>query len=57
MISGRRIYWGLTKGQDYLDALFYARLSQIVVSQQEKAIARIKLNSTDVALQTKPLYR
>jgi len=57
MISGRRIYWGLTKGQDYLDALFYARLSQIVVSQQEKAIARIKLNSADVALQTKPLYR
>jgi phosphate transport system substrate-binding protein len=50
------IHWDLTRGQDYLNTLSYARLPQAVVAQEEKAVARIKLNSTDVALQTQPLH-
>jgi len=50
------IHWGLNKGQDYLDALSYARLPEAVVAREEKAIAQIKVKSTDVAFRTKVLY-
>ena len=33
--------WGLTKGQDYLEALSYARLPNAVIAMEEKAIDKI----------------
>jgi phosphate transport system substrate-binding protein len=34
--------WGLTKGQDYLEALSYARLPDAVIAKEEEAIVKIK---------------
>ncbi|MGO9607582.1 MAG: phosphate ABC transporter substrate-binding protein PstS [Candidatus Binataceae bacterium] len=34
--------WGLTKGQDYLEALSYARLPDAVIAKEEKAIVEIR---------------
>jgi phosphate transport system substrate-binding protein len=51
------IRWGLSKGQDYLEALSYARLPEAVVAREERAIAQIKPKSTDVASRTKMLYQ
>jgi phosphate transport system substrate-binding protein len=42
--------WGLTKGQDYLEALNYARLPSAIISQELSAIDRIKAKS-DLAAQ------
>ncbi len=42
--------WGLTKGQDYLEALSYARLPRAVIAKEEKAIARIKASSAAEAI-------
>jgi phosphate transport system substrate-binding protein len=36
------IRWGLTKGQDLLEALDYARLPAPVIAKEEAAISRIK---------------
>jgi phosphate transport system substrate-binding protein len=36
------LQWGLTKGQDYLEPLSYARLPGAVVAREERAIDRIK---------------
>lgn len=41
--------WGLTKGQDYLEPLSYARLPSAVIAQEEKAIDKIRLTSADTA--------
>jgi hypothetical protein len=43
------LQWGLTKGQDYLEPLSYARLPGAVILKEEKAIAKIKGESTNVA--------
>lgn len=43
------IQWGLTKGQDYLEPLSYARLPGAVIAAEEKALARIKLSSGNEA--------
>jgi hypothetical protein len=40
---------GLTKGQDYLEPLSYARLPTAVVPKEEKAMAKINSASTIVA--------
>ena len=45
----RFLHWGLTKGQDYLEPLSYARLPSAVIVKEEKAIAKIKSESTNVA--------
>lgn len=37
--------WGLTKGQDYLEALSYARLPNAIIAKEEKALAKIKSSS------------
>ena len=34
--------WAITSGQSYVEALQYAKLPQLVVAQEEKAIARIQ---------------
>jgi phosphate transport system substrate-binding protein len=34
--------WGLSKGQDLLEPLSYARLPDAVVAKEDKAIAKIK---------------
>jgi len=36
------IRWGVTDGQNYLEALSYARLPSPVVTREEKALAKIK---------------
>ena len=36
------LQWGLTKGQDYLEPLSYARLPNTVIAKEEKAISKIK---------------
>jgi hypothetical protein len=41
--------WGLTKGQDYLEPLSYARLPNAVIAMEEAAIRKIKSRSTDAA--------
>lgn len=41
--------WGLTKGQDYLEPLSYARLPGAIIAREEKAIDKIKLTSADTA--------
>jgi hypothetical protein len=43
------IRWGLTEGQDRLEALSYARLPSGVVSREEKALANIKLTGTSAS--------
>ncbi len=37
--------WGLTKGQDYLEALSYARLPSAVIAKELKAIDNVKASS------------
>ncbi len=49
--------WGLTKGQDYLEALSYARLPRAVIAKEEKAIASIKASSAAEAKSTAPRLR
>ncbi|MGO9604001.1 MAG: phosphate ABC transporter substrate-binding protein PstS [Candidatus Binataceae bacterium] len=39
--------WGLTKGQDYLEELSYARLPSAVIAMEEKAIDKIKASSRE----------
>jgi phosphate transport system substrate-binding protein len=34
--------WGLTKGQDYLEALSYARLPAEVIAKEERALSKIR---------------
>ncbi len=34
--------WGLTKGQDYLEPLSYARLPPAVIAKEERALSKIK---------------
>jgi phosphate transport system substrate-binding protein len=34
--------WGLTKGQDYLEPLSYARLPAAVIAKEERALSKIK---------------
>ncbi len=36
------IRWGLTEGQEQLEALFYARLPGAVITKEEKALDKIK---------------
>ena len=36
------LQWGLTKGQDYLEPLSYARLPNAVIAKEVKAISKIK---------------
>ncbi len=43
--------WSLTKGQDYLEPLSYARLPSAVIVKEEKAIDRIKSSSGREAAQ------
>jgi phosphate transport system substrate-binding protein len=43
------LQWGLTKGQDYLEPLSYARLPGPVIAAEEKALAEIKLSSASQA--------
>ena len=43
------LQWGLTKGQDYLEPLSYARLPSAIVARELQAIAKIKSSSADVA--------
>jgi phosphate transport system substrate-binding protein len=50
------IQWGLTKGQDYLESLSYARLPSVVIAREQKAIANIKLKATDVAARESKAY-
>ena len=45
--------WGLTKGQDYLEPLSYARLPSPIVARELKALANIKSSSTTAASQDK----
>jgi len=45
------LQWGLTKGQDYLEPLSYARLPGAVIAKEEKAIGRIKSSSGSEAIQ------
>ncbi len=47
----RFLQWGLTKGQDYLEPLSYARLPSAVIAREEKAIDRIKSSNGNVATQ------
>jgi hypothetical protein len=47
--------WGLTKGQDYLEPLSYARLPDAVIAREQKALANIKLSSATEASQQMPL--
>src|SRR5580700_10055464 len=47
----RFLQWSLTKGQDYLEALSYARLPRAVIAREEKAIDRIKSSSGSEATQ------
>ncbi len=39
------LQWGLTKGQDYLEPLSYARLPGAVIAREQKALDEIKLSS------------
>jgi phosphate transport system substrate-binding protein len=39
------LQWGLTKGQDYLEPLSYARLPASVIAMEEKALVKVKLSS------------
>jgi len=41
----RFLQWGLTKGQDYLEPLSYARLPGAIIAREERAIDRIKSSS------------
>jgi len=43
------LQWGLTKGQDYLEPLSYARLPAAVIEAEEKALVRIRLSSKSEA--------
>jgi hypothetical protein len=43
----------LTKGQDYLEPLSYARLPGAVIAKEEKAIDRIKSSSKSEAAQAR----
>jgi phosphate transport system substrate-binding protein len=43
------LQWGLTKGQDYLEALSYARLPAAVIASEEKALTKIQLTNTATA--------
>jgi phosphate transport system substrate-binding protein len=43
------LQWGLTKGQDFLEPLSYARLPSAIVAKELQALAKIKLASTDIA--------
>lgn len=43
------LQWGLSKGQDYMAALSYARLPNAIIAKELQAIAKIKLTSADVA--------
>jgi phosphate transport system substrate-binding protein len=45
------LQWGLTKGQEYLEALSYARLPGAVSARAEKALAEIKSSSEAEDLQ------
>jgi len=45
--------WGLTKGQDLLEALSYARLPDAVIAKELKAIDNIKASSGNQAAQEK----
>jgi phosphate transport system substrate-binding protein len=40
------LQWGLTRGQDYLEALSYARLPDAVIAKEEKAIAKVTAKSS-----------
>ena len=48
------LQWGLTKGQDYLESLSYARLPAAIIAQEERAIDRIKSSSRSEAAQERP---
>ena len=39
------LQWGLTRGQDYLETLSYARLPDAVLAREEKALDEIKVSS------------
>jgi phosphate transport system substrate-binding protein len=41
--------WGLSRGQNYLEPLSYARLPGAIIAREEKAIGKIKLTSADTA--------
>ena len=41
------LHWSLTKGQDYLEALSYARLPSAIVSRAQRAIVNIKSSSAE----------
>jgi phosphate transport system substrate-binding protein len=43
------LQWGLTKGQDYLEPLSYARLPSAIVARELQAIVKIKASSADIA--------
>jgi phosphate transport system substrate-binding protein len=45
----RFLEWGLTKGQDYLEPLSYARLPSAVIDKERAAIAKIRPSATNVA--------
>ena len=40
------LQWGLTKGQDFLEPLSYARLPTAVVAKEEKAIAKLETGTS-----------
>ena len=40
------LQWGLTKGQDYLEPLSYARLPSAVIAREEKAIAKLETGTS-----------
>jgi phosphate transport system substrate-binding protein len=47
------LQWGLTKGQDYLEPLSYARLPNAVIAREEKALANNKLSNRTEASRAK----
>jgi phosphate transport system substrate-binding protein len=51
------LQWGLTKGQDYLEPLSYARLPGAVIEREQKALARIKSSSASEASQKTKAFR
>jgi len=48
------LQWGLTKGQDYLEPLFYARIPSAVIAKEKKAIAKIRSSSGSEAARDTP---
>ncbi len=45
------LQWGLSKGQNYLEALSYARLPTEIIAREEKAIEKIKSSSASASAQ------